>query len=665
MTSHWLHKQKNGLKRISKIFTKKTLSCLVLSVGISLGGVPLISNSSAYADSNSWDFQYTGNVQSFTVPYTGTYKLETWGAQGGNDTANVPTIYHQGGLGGYAEGEVSLTKGETIYVVVGGKGADTRTSTNGGYNGGGNSVHGSAGGGATHIATADGLLASLSNDKSAVLIVAGGGGGVDYGGKRDMDGGYAGGISGGPSYGNNKTATQTNGNSFGQGEPVSSMTFDSGAGGGGWYGGYHGESKNQYSYGGGGSSYIGGVSDGETIEGNQSVPSPSGETETGKTGKGYARITFIKLDDTTSPVTTDNAPTDWVNKDVTVDLTATDNDGGSGVASTYYELDNGSTQSGNAIKISDKGVHTLTYWSVDNAGNVETQHTATVKIDKTVPVTTDNAPTDWVNKDVTVDLTATDNDGDSGVASTYYELDNGSTQSGNVIKISDKGVHTLTYWSVDNAGNVETQHTATVKIDKTVPVTTDNAPTDWVNKDVTVDLTATDNDGGSGVASTYYQLDNGSTQSGNAIKISDEGVHTLTYWSVDNAGNTEQFNTKTIKLDKTAPVLNISLDKTTIWPPNHKMVPITATINASDGTSEINSVVLTSITSNETLQSDDIQNSNYNKPISGSTDSFELRADRLGRGNGRIYTVTYTAMDNTGNVTTKTATVTVPHDQSK
>ena len=49
----------------------------------------------------------------------------------------------------------------------------------------------------------------------------------------------------------------------------------------------------------------------------------------------------------------------------------------------------------------------------------------------------------------------------------------------------------------------------------------------------------------------------------------------------------------------------------------------------------------------------------------GPTDSFELRADRLGRGNGRIYTVTYTAKDNTGNVTTHTATVTVPHDQSK
>ncbi|WP_257142815.1 glycine rich domain-containing protein [Bacillus toyonensis] len=543
-----------------------------------MGGIPLISNSSAYADSNSWDFQYTGNVQSFTVPYTGTYKLTTWGAQGGdNSFETFPGNSDQGGLGGYAEGEVSLTKGETIYVVVGGQGENAVNDENkGGYNGGGDSSWGSGGGGATHIATVDGLLASLSNNTSAILIVAGGGGGVAGGGKSDRDGGYA----GGPSYGNNKMATQTNGYSFGQGEPVSIEGFYSGGGGGGWYGGYYGTEKIFKSYGGGGSSYIGGAFDGETIAGNQSIPSPSGETKTGNTGNGYARITYKKPDDTTSPVTTDNVPTDWVNKDVTVDLTATDNDG-------------------------------------------------------------------------------------SGVASTYYQLDNGSTQSGNTVQISDEGVHTLTYWSVDNAGNVETQHITTVKIDKTVPVTTDNAPTDWVNKDVTVNLTATDNDGGSGVASTYYQLDNGSTQSGNAIQISDEGVHILTYWSVDNAGNTEQFNTKTIKLDKTAPVLNISLDKTTIWPPNHKMVPITATINASDGTSGINSVVLTSITSNETLQSDDIQNANYNKPISGSTDSFSLRADRLGSGNGRIYTVTYTVKDNTGNVTTKTATVAVPHDQSK
>ena len=30
------------------------------------------------------NFDYTGGIQTFTAPDTGTYKLEVWGAQGGN-----------------------------------------------------------------------------------------------------------------------------------------------------------------------------------------------------------------------------------------------------------------------------------------------------------------------------------------------------------------------------------------------------------------------------------------------------------------------------------------------------------------------------------------------------------------------------------------------------
>ncbi|MFL6558649.1 MAG: OmpL47-type beta-barrel domain-containing protein, partial [Bacillus sp. (in: firmicutes)] len=281
--------------------------------------------------------------------------------------------------------------------------------------------------------------------------------------------------------------------------------------------------------------------------------------------------------------------------------------------------------------------------------------------DTTSPVTTDNAPTDWVNTDVTVDLTANDND--SGVKTTYYKIDNGTEQTGNSVTISKDGVHTITYWSVDNAGNVEAQHTATVKIDKAAPVTTDNAPTDWVNKDVTVTLNSSDN--GSGVAATHYKIDTGSEQTGKSFTVSDEGVHTITYWSVDNAGNVEAQHTATVKIDKTAPTLKITLDKTTIWSPNHKMVPVTATISTSDAASGIDSVVLTSITSNEKLQSDDIQNTKVNVPITGSTASFDLRADRLENSNGRIYTITFTATDKAGNVVTKSVEVTVPHDQSK
>jgi endo-1,4-beta-xylanase len=167
------------------------------------------------------------------------------------------------------------------------------------------------------------------------------------------------------------------------------------------------------------------------------------------------------------------------------------------------------------------------------------------------------------------------------------------------------------------------------------------------------------------VKETYYSINNGAVQNGNSVTISEEGVHTLTYWSVDKAGNVEQVHTKTIKLDKTGPILDITLDKSILSPVNHKMVPITAAINASDSDSGIHSVVLTSITSNESIQPDDIQNANYNNPISGTTDSFKLRAERFGNDKGRIYTITYTTTDKAGNVTTKSVEVSVPHDKSK
>lgn len=45
--------------------------------------------------------------------------------------------------------------------------------------------------------------------------------------------------------------------------------------------------------------------------------------------------------------------------------------------------------------------------------------------------------------------------------------------------------------------------------------------------------------------------------------------------------------------------------------------------------------------------------------------AFFLRAERAGRGHGRVYTITYRATDAAGNQTLATATVTVPHDRRK
>lgn len=81
------------------------------------------------------DFKYTGDIQTFIAPYSGTYKLETWGAQGGT------TQGYLGGFGAYSYGEVWLNKGDVLYIGVGGAGVGATwqgQSLTGGYNGGGN-----------------------------------------------------------------------------------------------------------------------------------------------------------------------------------------------------------------------------------------------------------------------------------------------------------------------------------------------------------------------------------------------------------------------------------------------------------------------------------------------------------------------------------------------
>ena len=251
------------------------------------------------ASSGVQNFSYTGGQQTYTVPSGVTsVQLEVWGAQGGYRSTST-----YGGMGGYSIGTASVTPGQTLYVNVGGSGNTGGTS--GGYNGGGSRTSYAGGGGATHIATRSGVLSSLSSYQSTVLIVAGGGGSCGASTKNGM---YGGGTSGGSatqSYGSGggggtQSAGGTGGNgnsgSFGQGGAgLYRSSGYGGAGGGGWYGGggaYPDGSGDDDRGGGGGSGYIGGVSNGNTIAGNASMPSTSGGTETGHAGNGYARITY-------------------------------------------------------------------------------------------------------------------------------------------------------------------------------------------------------------------------------------------------------------------------------------------------------------------------------------------------------------------------------------
>jgi hypothetical protein len=91
--------------------------------------------------------------------------------------------------------------------------------------------------------------------------------------------------------------------------------------------------------------------------------------------------------DTTAPVTTAAAPQGVATTDATVTFAATDEQGGSGVAATYYTVDGGAQQTGTTATLTTSGTHTVSYWSTDWAGNKEQPHAVTVTVDKSVDVT--------------------------------------------------------------------------------------------------------------------------------------------------------------------------------------------------------------------------------------------------------------------------------------
>jgi len=106
------------------------------------------------------------------------------------------------------------------------------------------------------------------------------------------------------------------------------------------------------------------------------------------------------------------------------------------------------------------------------------------------------------------------------------------------------------------------------------------------------------------------------------------------------------------------PSLRVSLSPNTLWPPNHKLVPITASISFTEACPSPN-VTLFSIVANEPIAPGDIQGA-----VLGRDDrSFALAASRSGSAGQRVYTVTYKLTDGAGYSTTANATVTVPHNQ--
>jgi hypothetical protein len=218
------------------------------------------------------------------------------------------------------------------------------------------------------------------------------------------------------------------------------------------------------------------------------------------------------------------------------------------------------------------GVYDLRVVVADVAGNQTTSATVSGRrVDNTPPDTSHNAPGSWQSGATTVTLGPSD--GGSGIANTQYSVDGGGWNSGTSVNVSGDGIHTISFFSTDVAGNIESPKTATVMIDSTPPDPGANDPGNYLRGTVT--LTANPDTGGPGgaeVTQVEFQHKRSSDSTWTSLGVDTEDPYSATWattsaddgsWDLrfivtDEADNTNTTDLPSKIVDNTAPTGNVS-----------------------------------------------------------------------------------------------------------
>lgn len=421
-------------------------------------------------DTVTCTFSYTGAAETWTVPAGVTEAtFDLYGAGSAS--------YDGAGKGGRVQATLDVAPGTAYRILVGG---------GDGFNGGGpggkgeeSFFGGKSGGGASDLRLSPYTVAER-------LLVAGGGGAVATGflgqaGHGGYPAGGSGGGAGGSQTAGGAGAPGAGAGSLGQGGAGGDASgfdrYGGGGGGGGYYGGGGGRACEDLgdlcapNGGGGGSSYA--------------TPTATNVSfETGvRTGHGQVIISYtqpVTIPPTSSAITSPASPNGtngWFTSDVRVTFSATDNSGGSGINRISYSGGGGSgsvTPPGSlSVGFGGDGTVTLSYYAVDNAGNVEPLNTLTINMDQTPPTLSAAAAgspnaNGWYNGDVTVQFSCADNL--SGVAA--CPADQALTGEGAAVSSTAQS-------ATDVAGNTsDPSNVVTVAIDRTAPVVSVTGVTD-------------------------------------------------------------------------------------------------------------------------------------------------------------------------------------------
>ena len=260
-----------------------------------------------------------------------------------------------------------------------------------------------------------------------------------------------------------------------------------------------------------------------------------------------------------------------------ITLTLDTLDAHSGVVATRYRIDEGDWITGTSFSVNEPGKYVLEFASEDAAGNVETTHQVTLRIDPdppAAPIDLRAEPAGWQHYNSFRLLWQEPLD-QSGIAGAYVRF--GAPPAGPTdglfyaanevlqgLQVPGEGKHTVYVWLRDGAGNSD--HTTAVALPEalwydgvspstTVTVTGDLGQNGWYLGPVSFAMSATDT--ASGVAETRWQLDGGGWTRGTALTLTVDGPHTVRIASIDKAGNIEAEQVYPVAIDQQPPVVRM------------------------------------------------------------------------------------------------------------
>ncbi len=300
-----------------------------------------------------------------------------------------------------------------------------------------------------------------------------------------------------------------------------------------------------------------------------STQTSSATDRLGNPGSGSVTVKVDKGAPTISATTTGTTGLGgWFTTPVNVQFSCSDSV--SGIAAC---LADGTAADNRTISTTPAGGTVVGGTATDNAGNTAPA-SVTVKVDTTGPVVS-GAPTagandnGWYRDDVAVHWTASDPE--SGVP----------TAPANTTITGEGSDLTSSTTATNGAGLSTTATSPAVKIDRTAPTTTvTGASNVWTANAVTLTLNSSDNL--SGVDQTFSAVDAGATTAGTSVSLSTEGDHTVDYWSVDKAGNTEAAHTVHVRIDKTAPTIGHSFTPAGYHDSDWTNAPVSVTFSCTD-----------------------------------------------------------------------------------